>query len=231
MGDDQCGDVISDLISEELKCLECDLEASKGLALHTAGRYDEADANFRRAIELKPDLFEAFLFWGRNCHNRGQYEEAARLFGKAAELKTDDFRAAGLQSMCFQSLGQREAAVAAARLSLARAEKVVAERPDDADALAFGAGLLAMLGETGRMTDWAERAAIIEPDDHYMQYNLACAFAIAGEVDLALDRLEMAIGPLSLKSLQEFMLNDSDLNVLRSHPRYLGLLNRLPIEP
>ena len=33
MGDDQFGEVISDLISEELRCLECDLEASKGLAL------------------------------------------------------------------------------------------------------------------------------------------------------------------------------------------------------
>ena len=38
LGDDQCSEVISDLISEELRCLECDLEASKGLAfLDAAG--------------------------------------------------------------------------------------------------------------------------------------------------------------------------------------------------
>jgi len=61
-----------------------------------------------------------------------------------------------------------------------------------------------------------------------MQYNLACAFAILGEQELALDRLEKAIGPESLKSLKEFMLNDSDLDVLRGHPRYLALLQRLP---
>jgi len=202
--------------------------ASKGLALHTAGRYAEAEACFQRAIELKPDLFEAYLFWGRNSHNRGQYDRAAALFGTAAELKSEDFRAPGLQAMSLQSLSRRSEMEAAARLSLARAEKVVAERPDDADALSFGAGLLALLGETGRMRDWAERAAIIEPDDHYMQYNLACAFAILGEQELALDRLEKAIGPESLKSLKEFMLNDSDLDVLRGHPRYLALLQRLP---
>lgn len=224
---------VDEIFQQGERALEIDptlaeAHASKGLALHTAGRYDEADASFRRAVELKPDLFEAYLFWGRNHHNRGRFEEAARLFGRAVELKADDFRAPGLQAMCLQSLGRRDEAFAAARESLARAERVVAVRPDDADALAFGAGLLALLGETGRMKDWAERAAIIEPDDHYMQYNLACAFAVAGEPELALDRLERAVGPQSLKSLKEFMLNDSDLDVLRQHPRYLALLSRLP---
>ena len=130
--------------------------------------------------------------------------------------------------MCYQSLARRDEAVAAARQALARAERAVSERPDDADALAFGAGLLAYLGEADRTKDWAERAAIIEPDDHYMQYNLACAFAILGERELALDRLDQALGPTSLRSLKEFMLNDADLDVLRDHPRYRELLARLP---
>ena len=116
----------------------------------------------------------------------------------------------------------------ATRRSLERAEKIVAERPDDADALAFGAGLLAQLGEAERTKDWAERAVIIEPDDHYMHYNLACAFALLGEKNLAMDRLEQALGPSSLKSLKEFMLNDSDLDFLRTEPRYLALLKNLP---
>ena len=224
---------VEEIFQQSEKALELDptlaeAHASRGLALHTAGSYDQADASFRRAVELKPELYEAYLFWGRNHHNRGRFEEAAKLFGKAVDLKADDFRAAGLQSMCLQSIGRRDEAMAAARVSLARAEKIVAVRPDDADALSFGAGLLAMLGETSRTKDWAERAAIIEPDDHYMQYNLACAFAVLGELELALDRLELAIGPQSLKSLKEFMLNDSDLNVLRGHPRYLALLSRLP---
>ena len=202
--------------------------ASKGLALYTAGRYAEAEANFNRAIALKPDLFEAYLFYGRNCFNRGDYQKAAELFGKAAELKNDDFRALGLQAMCFQSIGRTQDMVDAARRSLARAEEAIVERPDDADALAFGAGLLALLGETERTKDWAERAVIIEPDDFYMHYNLACAFAILGEKELALDRLEKSIGPSSLKSLKEFMLHDSDLDVLRDHPRYKALVARLP---
>lgn len=204
--------------------------ASKGLALYTAGRYKEADASFDRAIELKPELFEAYFFYGRNCFNRGNYAKAAELFGKAADFKSDDFRSLGLQTMCYQSLDQQEDALNAARRSLARAEKAVAERPDDADALAFGAGLLALLGEADRTRDWAERAIIIEPDDPYMHYNLACAFALLGENELALDRLELVMGPLSIISLKEFMLKDSDLDVLRDHPRYKELVKRLPRE-
>ncbi len=201
--------------------------ASKGLALYTVGRYEEAEASFERAITLKPDLFEACFFYGRNCFNRGHYAKAADLFGRAAELKSDDFRALGLQSMCFQSLGRMEEMRSAARLALARTEAAVAERPDDADALAFGAGLLAVLGEPERTKDWAERASIIEPDDFYMHYNIACAFAILGEKDLALDRLERIMSPATLTSLRQFMLHDSDLDGLRGEPRYIEILKRL----
>jgi len=202
--------------------------ASKGLALNTVGRYEEAEASFNTAIELKPELFEAHFFFGRNCFNRGNYQRAAELFGKAAEFNNNDFRSYGLQAMCYQSLGLREECLRAARHALLRVEKVIAERTDDADALAFGAGLLALLGETERTKDWAERAIVIEPDDFYLHYNLACAFAILGEKELAMDRLEQALGPSSLKSLKQFMLNDSDLDVLRGHPRYVALLKRLP---
>ena len=201
--------------------------ASKGLALYTAGRYEEAEASFERALSLKPDLFEAYFFYGRNCFNRGQYGKAADLFGKAAQVKSEDFRALGLQSMCFQSLGRLEDMRAAAKAALARTEAAVAERPDDADALAFGAGLLAALGESDRTRDWAERASIIEPDDFYMHYNIACAFAILGEAELAMDRLERIMGPSTLRSLQEYMLHDSDLDVLRDHPRFADILKKL----
>ena len=223
---------VADILQQSERALSLDptlaeAHASKGLALYTAGRYDDADASFLRAIELKPDHFEAYLFFGRNCFNRGRHEQAAELFARAAECKHDDFRSLGLQSMCYNSLGRHDEAMVAARKALARAERAVAERPDDTDALSFGAGLLAMIGEAERTQDWAERAAIMEPDDRLMHYNLACAYATLGKKELALDRLEHALWPNSLRSLREFMLNDSDLDILRDHPRYLALTARL----
>ena len=70
----------------------------------------------------------------------------------------------------------------------------------------------------------------MEPDDFYLHYNLACAFSILGEKDLAFDRLENIFAGTALKSQKEFMLHDSDLDVLRDHPRYHALLKRLRIE-
>jgi adenylate cyclase len=174
-------------------------------------------------------LFEAHLFYGRNCFNRQRYEQAAQLFGRAADIRPDDFRASGLQAMCYQSLGMKAEAEAAARSALVRAQDAVAARPDDADALAFGAGLLAQLGEGERTRDWAERAAIMEPDDQILHYNLACAFAVLGEADLALERLEWSLRATPLKSLREYMLSDSDLDGLRSHPRYKALAKELSL--
>lgn len=225
---------VDDILLQSERALELDptlaeAHASRGLALYVAGRYDDADASFLSALEFKPDLFEAHLFYGRNCFNRQRYEKAAQLFGRAAEIRPDDFRAAGLQAMCFQSLGLKAEAEAAARRALMRAQEAVAARPDDADALAFGAGLLAQLGEAERTRDWAERAAVMEPDDQILHYNLACAFAVLGELDLALDRLEWSLRATSLKSLREYMLSDSDLDGLRNHPRYKALVQEISL--
>lgn len=62
-----------------------------------------------------------------------------------------------------------------------------------------------------------------------MHYNLACAFALLGENKLALDRLDRIMGPDTMTSLREFMLNDSDLDPLRGEPRYAEMLKRLGI--
>ena len=201
--------------------------ASKGLALHTTGHYEEAEACFKRAITLQPDLFEAYYFYGRNCFNLGQFLKASDLFGQAAKLKTGDFRSLGIQSMCFQAMTQLSDARTAAWTSLARVEAAIINRPDNVDALSFGAGLLAFLGDYDRTKAWAERASILEPDDFYSQYNVACAYAILGAKEQALDRLERIMMPPTPKSQHEFMMHDSDLDSLRQTPRYTELLKRL----
>ena len=200
--------------------------ASKGLALYTAGRYDEAEASFSSAIALKPDLFEAYLFYGRNCFNRGNYAKAAELFGKAAEFKNDDFRALGLQSMCFQSLG-----AATTRWSRRRGVRWRGPRQPLPNGPTMPMRWLSAPGfwrcsarpsapRTGPSAPSSSSRTI-----SIMHYNLACAFRHAwreGSGDGPAGKHLM--GPNSLKSLKEFMLNDSDLDVLRDHPRYLALL-------
>jgi adenylate cyclase len=201
-----------------------DAHASKGHAFYTKGLYNDATACFQTALDLDPNLFEAHFFAGRNAFNQGQLPLAAQHFDRAAELKQDDYRSLGLLAMCLQSMGQVEDSATANRKALARIESFIAARPDEAHALGFGAGILAMLGERERAMDWADRALIIEPDDHDLAYNLACAFALIGQVDRAVDLLEGAMEGLPLKSRIEYMHQDSDLAALRGHPRFEALL-------
>src|SRR5260370_28635225 len=53
--------------------------ASRGLALSLGQRYDEAMAEFDRAIALDPNSFEAHYFCARACFAHGKFERAAPL--------------------------------------------------------------------------------------------------------------------------------------------------------
>src|SRR6185295_17321119 len=206
-----------------------ELHAAKGLVLWTEGRYSEAEEPFQRALALGPALFEAHLFAGRNCRVQGQHERAASLFERAAELQPNDFKSLGLAVDAYRSLGRREDMLSAARRSTERIEVEVGEHPDNAHALAFGAGLLAELGDDGRAEDWGQRAIAIDPGDPTLKYNLACAYIALARPELALEWLQKiaAESADSRRWLGEWMSHDSGIDALRDHPRFNSLMQAL----
>jgi tetratricopeptide (TPR) repeat protein len=166
-----------------------DAHAAKGLALFTAGRAAEAEAELDRAMTLAPDSFEAYFFAGRCQRARGDHARAAVLFERAAELQPDDFRALGLAAQCYRSLGRDEPAQAAARRCLERIEGELAIHADDAKALAFGGAILVDLGQAERALNWAERAAASSRRPHH-QLQPRLRLDRARPADEALARLE-----------------------------------------
>jgi TolB-like protein/pimeloyl-ACP methyl ester carboxylesterase/Flp pilus assembly protein TadD len=206
--------------------------AAKGLALYTAGRHAEANAALAEAVRLGPDSFEAHFFAARNCRAQGRYAESAGLFERAAELQPEDFRALGLAVNAYRSLGQHSDMLFAARHCLERVEAEIAVHPDNASALAFGAGMLVALGEQGRAEGWADRAARIAPIDSITNYNLACAYAALGNADAAMARLHQVFSdpPASQRSHVEWLKHDSSFEPLRGHPEFEALLQRLEAE-
>jgi TolB-like protein/predicted Zn-dependent protease len=221
--------------SEQALAMEPDLaeaQAAKGLALYTAGRHREADAALAEAVRLGPDLFEAHFFAGRNFRAQGQYERAAALFERAAELQPNDFRALGLAVNAYRSLGRSDERRSAARRCLERVEAEIALQPDNAGALAFGAAMLAELGDAERADEWIARAGRIEKIDSIANYNLACACAVMGKHDAAIERLlQIFADPLvNHRSHIEWMKHDSSLAALHGHPAFEALLARLEQE-
>ena len=218
--------------SEQALAMEPDLaeaHAAKGLALYTAGRHREAEASLDRALRLGPDLFEAHFFAGRNFRALGQYDRAAALFERAAELQPNDFRALGLAVNAYRSLGRSDARRSAARRCLERVEAETALHADNVGALAFGAAMSAELGEAERAEAWIARADSIGKIDSIANYNLACASAVMGKLDAAVERLQPIFAdPLvNHRSHIEWMKHDSSLAPLRGHPAFEALLVRL----
>ena len=72
---------------------------------------------------------------------------------------------------------------------------------------------------------WAERSLAIDGDNPDTLYNLACSYALMGESDRAVECLERA--NLRGMSIAEWAENDSDLDSLRSDPRFRELMQSI----
>jgi adenylate cyclase len=220
---------VDSIIAASAKALELDdrlaeAHASRGLALSLAQRYDEATEEFEKAIALDPNSFEAHYFYGRACVMQGKFERAAALFERAAENNPDDFQSVCLLIPTYRSLGRQRDSEHAARRGVERAERDLTAHPENARAAYLGAAALADLGEADRAREWASRALATDPDDVLTQYNVACVYSLLGDSDQALDLLERLLPSAGHELRRGWIKHDSDLDPLRSHPRFQKIL-------
>jgi len=199
--------------------------ASRGLAISMRKQYDEAVKEFETAIRLNPKLFEAYYFYGRARLAQGKLAEAAQLFEQASQVNPEDYQSISLLAMVYKGLNRLADAQASYRRSLQIIDKHLELHPDDARALYLGAGALCQLGERAKSEEWLARARRMEPDDPGVLYNVACGYSILGNVEPAIECLEQAV-TLGF-AFKEWIQHDSDLDALRSHPRFQALLTRL----
>src|SRR6266403_148534 len=198
--------------------------ASRGLALSLGQRYEEATAEFEHAIALDPNSFEGYYFYARACFTQGKLERAATLFERAAEIKPDDYQSLILLTQIYRSLGRDENRRSAARRGIERAESELTLHPENPRPAYLGAGALVTLGETDRAREWVSRALAIDPDDILTQYNVACVYSLLGDIEQAFDLLERLLPHAGHELKSGWVIHDSDLDPLRSHPRYKKIL-------
>lgn len=104
-----------------------------------------------------------------------------------------------------------------------RAEEALRLHPENSKPAQQGACALAFLGERDLAKQWLARALAIDPDDNIGRYNAACTYSLLGEVDRSVELLEICL-PQFGRDMKLWFKNDSDLDAVRSHPRYRKLL-------
>jgi adenylate cyclase len=216
------------ILATSAKALEFDADlaeahASRGMALSVVHRYPEAVEEFEKAIALEPNSFEAAYLYARASFSHGDLEQAAKLLERAADVKPDDYQSPLLLLPIYRTLGRDKELLETARTGIKRAEQELARHPEDPRPAYLGAGGLVALGDVDRAKEWASRALAIDPDDTLTQYNVACYYAQLGEIEQALSLLERLL-PQANRETVEWLKHDSDLDPIRSHPRYQNVL-------
>jgi adenylate cyclase len=148
---------------------------------------------------------------------------------RASEINPADYKAPALAIHMYRSLGRDDDCKAAARKTVELAERELVSNPEDPRPAIAGALALLELGEKDRARDWTTRAQAIDPDDPISVYNIACVYSHLGDSEAAFDLLERVIRN-GRQFWRDWIENDSDLDGLRTHPRYeqlVALLNKL----
>ena len=198
---------------------------SRGMAVSLSKRFDEARAEFERAIALDPKSYEALYWYGRNELSQGDYAHAASLFERAAAARPDEYVPGSFRAQALRSMGRVDEAREQDVHNQIVVERHLELHPDDSRALLIGAVTHAMLGKPDLAAAYAERAMRIDPDDPRVLYNVACTFACCGRIPEALDALENSVR--SGYGEKSWLEHDSDLEPLRGDPRYIALVQAM----
>lgn len=198
---------------------------AQAMLLSMQGRADEADRSFEESIRLNPASFDAHYMYARHCFQSGAFERAVPLFEAAIRLRPDDYQSLCLLEGTLLKLGRMEAHGEVAQRAMAAIDRQLAIDPQDGRALQLGTVQAARLGMRERTYELARRVLQVRPDAFSTFYNVACAHAVLGDFDEALDLLDRAVrhGRGNLEWIEQ----DPDFDSLRSDPRFNEIVNRL----
>ena len=213
------------------RALACDANlpeahAVKAKILAEYGRHDEAASEINIALRLNPESYEVNRAVAYLRFRQQRLDEAIRYYEKSMSLMDTDLNSGSMLLTCYNAVGNSQALVRVARITLARVEKMLAQDPNNATAMGSGALALGVLGQGERAKEWINRALLIDPDNMNARYNFACSLTSLfkePDVDAALELLGPVFETLAAGFLDHTKV-DPDLNPLRELPRFKAMV-------
>lgn len=157
-----------------------------GTAQSAAGRIDEAIADYRRSLAIKPDYAEANSNLGSALDGQGRAKEALPFLRAAVRLKPGLLEAHLNLGTALADAGEFDEA-------FAEFETVLARQPDHAKALDNYGVALAMSDRLPQAIAKIEAALRLQPDDAGAHSNLGNALSLSGQNDAAIAHYRRAL--------------------------------------
>jgi adenylate cyclase len=193
-----------------------------GLSYFIGGRFEEAGASSRKAIELDPDDFIAHWTLGRLHFTHGEFEQAYALYRRVIELKPEFLSAYMDLKLTCERLGRQDERQLVLNRLAERLPTHLLQNPDDARARMMYAVSLAELDRKEEALRECSQALELTGDDPLMLYNCACLYCRLGETQRAIETLRQAIraGYANIAWLKQ----DPDMNPLRDNADFQALI-------
>ncbi|HXW03648.1 MAG TPA: protein kinase [Vicinamibacterales bacterium] len=207
------------------------------------GDFARAIPAFEKSIELNPEAGYSYLQLGLLLSWEGRYDEAERILKRSVELQEQYISGnAGLQVVganarlgyVYYLQGRHDDAIREYERGmafLASSDHALKERTSIEMNVKLGAAYF-RLGRReeserffGRALKTFEARVAKGADDPFTRYYVACALALKGDTDRALDSLERVAAALPALTAARIQ-RDPDLESLRGEPRFAALQNR-----
>jgi tetratricopeptide (TPR) repeat protein len=157
-----------------------------GLALAGRGRVDEAIAQYRTALELKPVFVDASINLGAALVARGRLDEAIAQYRKALEIKADSAEA-------YCNLGRALARLGRLDQAMAQYRKALEIKPGLPEAHNNLGNALTNRGQLAEAMAHYRKALESKPDYAEAHNNLGAALAGQGRFDEAMAHYQQAV--------------------------------------
>ena len=160
-------------------------------------RLDEAEANFKRALEINENIAAAQYGLGQAALSKRSYADAARYLEKALSLAPESNRLHYALAMAYRGLGKMDQAQSHLALSGTVGVRVSDPLVDGLQDLIKGARLHLIRGRTAlearrfsEAADQFRKAVAAQPDNLPAHFNLGAALTQTGDLPGAVEQFE-----------------------------------------